>query len=191
MKERLRLYARCFFSLWHIAYARIFNISTFKSSPLQDFSASTKFLLHSSGKITLGKGVHTKRNVLIHSDGGNIEVGEGAFFNSGCMLVSKENIKIGSRTSFGPNVLVYDHDHNIRSDMNIHDSGFVTEAVIIGNDVWIGANSVILRGSVLGDGCVVGAGSVIKGKYPPHSVIIQKRSEEVTVRQRGKEEAAC
>ena len=52
----------------------------------------------------------------------------------------------------------------------------------IGDNVWIGANSVILRGSVIGSGCVIGAGSVIKGTYPPDSVIIQKRSNEVMER---------
>ncbi|MBQ8301882.1 MAG: acyltransferase [Clostridia bacterium] len=107
------------------------------------------------------------------------------------MVVSKESIKIGKYTSFGPNVLIYDHDHNIHSGEDIHDSGFVTDGVTIGDNVWIGANTVILRGSVLGDGCVVGAGSVIKGTYPPDSVIIQKRTENITVKKRGKEVVVC
>ncbi len=191
MKKRIALYVRCVFSLLHIAFAKILNIRGFNSALLQDFSPCTKFSLSSGGKITLKKHIHTRRGVVLEADGGNIEVGEGTFFNNGCMVVSKESIKIGKYTSFGPNVLVYDHDHNIHSGEDIHDSGFVTDSVTIGDNVWIGANTVILRGSVLGDGCVVGAGSVIKGTYPPDSVIIQKRTENITVKKRGKEVVVC
>ncbi|MGN0106801.1 MAG: acyltransferase, partial [Hominilimicola sp.] len=122
--------------------------------------------------------------VFFEDDGGMIEIGEGCFFNNGCMVVSKEHIRIGKNTSFGPNVLVYDHDHNIYSSEDIHDSGYVTDSVIIGDNVWIGGSSVILRGSVIGDGCVIGAGSVIKGTYPPDTVITQRRIDEIRERSR-------
>ena len=79
----------------------------------------------------------------------------------------------------GPNVLIYDHDHDISSAESIHDSGYKTSPVVIGDDVWIGANTVILRGTVIGRDCVVGAGSVLKGVYPAGSVIVQKRTENI------------
>ena len=43
---------------------------------------------------------------------------------------------------------------------------YKTAPVEIGNNVWIGANCVILRGTKIGDNCVVAAGSVIKGRVP-------------------------
>ena len=58
---------------------------------------------------------------------------------------------------------------------------FKTSPVIIGNNVWIGANTVILRGTEIGDNCVIGAGCVIKGKYGANSVIVQKRTETTIV----------
>lgn len=51
--------------------------------------------------------------------------------------------------------------------------------VKIGNNVWIGANTIILRGTEIGDNYVIGAGCVVKGKYNKGSVIIQKRKEEI------------
>lgn len=176
------MYVRSFFSLIHIIIAKICNPSGFSSAIVQDFSLTTKFSSYNSGKIFLKKHIHTKRNVIFEADGGILEVGEGCFFNNGGMVVSKERIVIGNHTSFGPNVLIYDHDHNIDSGLDICDSGFKTAPVVIGDNVWVGANSVILRGTVLGHGCVVGAGSVIKGTYPPGSVIIQKRSEQIVER---------
>ena len=47
--------------------------------------------------------------------------------------------------------------------------------MIIGNDVWIGAGAVILRGTTIGDKAVIGAGSIVKGNVPAGSVFYQKR----------------
>ncbi len=177
MKKRIALYVRSLFSLIHTLFVKILHPAGFHSPLLQDFSLTTRLSVSEGGKLFLKKHIHTKRNVVIEADGGMIDIGEGCFFNNGCVIVSKDRISIGNYTSFGPNVMVYDHDHNIHSPLEIHDSGFSAEEVIIGDNVWIGANTVILRGSVIGNGSVVGAGSVIKGTYPPRSVIVQKRAE--------------
>ena len=92
------------------------------------------------------------------------------------MFFCHNHIEIGEGVEFGPNVLVYDHDHDFRHPDGLKADIFKTAPVIIGKNCWIGANTVILRGTVLGDNCVVGAGSVIKGEYPAQSVIIQKRN---------------
>ena len=44
--------------------------------------------------------------------------------------------------------------------------------ITIGNNVWIGANVIVLKGTVLGDNTVVGTGSVVKGEYPSNCVIV-------------------
>ncbi len=44
--------------------------------------------------------------------------------------------------------------------------------VNIGNNVWIGINAIILKGTSIGDHSVVGAGAVVKGAFPPYSLII-------------------
>jgi acetyltransferase-like isoleucine patch superfamily enzyme len=187
MKERLALYMRSFLSFVHIIFKKIFNIRAFFAPPIQDLSASTKISVSGGGKIILGKHIHTRRSVTLEAVGGCLEIGDGCFFNNGCMTVAKEHISIGNYTSIGPYTVIYDHDHNIHSNKEIHDSGYVTENVVIGNNVWIGAHCVILRGTRIGDGCVIGAGSVIKGEYEPYTTVVQKRSETVTGTRRGKE----
>lgn len=47
-----------------------------------------------------------------------------------------------------------------------------TSPVVIGNNVWIGENAVILAGADIGDGCIIGANSVIKGKIPKNSIVV-------------------
>ena len=186
MKKKLSLCIRAFFSLIHIAFVKLFNINGFHSAISQDLALTTKLHPHDGGKITLAKHIHAHRNVVFEAEGGEIEIGEGCFFNNGCMVVSHERIKIGEYTCFGPNVLIYDHDHRIDADTPLRDSGYKTAPIVIGKNVWIGGNSVILRGTVIGDNCVIGAGSVVKGNYSDGSIVIQKRSEEVkTLRPEG------
>ena len=47
--------------------------------------------------------------------------------------------------------------------------------IIIGKNVWIGANTVILRGTTIGDNAVIAAGSVLKGDVAPNTVFLNKR----------------
>ncbi len=90
-----------------------------------------------------------------------------------------EHILIKAGVEFGPNVLIYDHDHDFRAFGGLKEKKYVCERVEIGQNCWIGANSVILKGTILGDNCVVGAGSVIKGTFKDDSLIYQKRTTTV------------
>ena len=179
MKKRLSLCVRAFFSLIHIVFAKITNAGMVKGSLIQDLALSVKLHPHDGGRIVLKKHIHASRNVVFEAEGGELQIGEGCFFNNGCMAVSHESITIGDYTSFGPNVFIYDHDHVTGAGEKLHGNHYKTAPVTIGSNVWVGANCVILRGTVIEDDCVIGAGSIIKGKYKKGSVVIQKRNEEI------------
>lgn len=187
MKQKISLYIRVFFALWHLLIVKLFNPRGFFTKIPQDISCTAKISASNGGEIYFEKHIHIRRAVSVEADGGTVRIGEGTFLNNGCSVISKESITIGRNTAIGPNVLIYDHDHRIDGVLPIHDSGFVTAPVVIGDNVWIGANTVILRGSVIGSGCVIGAGSVVKGEYPPYSVVVQKRQDTV-IKKRGREE---
>lgn len=88
---------------------------------------------------------------------------------SGAKLISVVGIEIGKHTGLGVNCSIYDTDfHPIeaekrRNQMSILDAKF--KKVVIGNDVLIGANSIILKGSVIPSSSIVGAGSVVTGRF--------------------------
>lgn len=75
-------------------------------------------------------------------------------------------------------MLIYDHDHDFRAKNGLKELKYKTSPVEIGDNVWIGANTVILRGAKIGNNCVITASSVIKGEYPDNSIIVQKRNTE-------------
>lgn len=110
-------------------------------------------------------------------EGGILNIGRNVSLNYGCIIVCHEKIIIGSNVQFSPNVLVYDHDHDYKAKGGMKSMAFKTSPIKIGSNVWVGANSVILRGSVIGDNTVIGAGSIIKGEIPAGSIVIQKREE--------------
>ena len=82
------------------------------------------------------------------------------------------DIRIGDYVEIANNVVIVDHDHDYRSRNH---GEYTFGKVIVGNNVWIGANVVILRNTTIGDNVVIGAGSIVSGQIPNNTVYYQKR----------------
>ena len=108
-------------------------------------------------------------------NGGHIYIGNDVSIGSKSHIVSHDGITIGEGTLFAQNIHIYDHDHKFDSLHGVKKKEFNTAPVVIGKNCWIGANTIILRGTEIGDNSVVGAGSILKGKYPGGSLIVQPR----------------
>lgn len=92
-------------------------------------------------------------------------VGEKVFFNFNCVVLDVAEVKIGSRTLFGPNVQIYTATHPI--DPVERTSGLeYAKPIRIGEDVWVGGSAVICPGVTIGNRCVIGAGSVVTKDIP-------------------------
>ena len=94
---------------------------------------------------------------------------------SGVTIYSRESIRIGKHTSIGGNVKIFDHDfHPIDPQERLEhpNSGMKTKPVDIGENVFIGANVIILKGSKIGNNCVIGAGAVVSGTFEDNTVIV-------------------
>jgi maltose O-acetyltransferase len=116
------------------------------------------------GSIRFGPRVQLREGCEVWALGGDIAIGTNVFFNRNCSLISRGAIDIGSDCLFGPNVGVYDHDHQFEdATQPIWAQAHRVEPVSIGSNVWIGANVVITAGARIGDHVVVGANSVVTG----------------------------
>ena len=81
-------------------------------------------------------------------------------------------VRIGSHVNLAQGITVTALNHNFNdSDKRIDEQGVSTNPVTIGNDIWIGANAVILPGVTIGDHSVVAAGAVVTKDVPPHSLV--------------------
>ncbi len=128
------------------------------------------------GKMKIGNYCQCRGGVYFVCDGGSLVIGEHCFFNVGCSVTCIESVTIGNGCTFGNNVVIVDHDHDFRNENR---GCFVASPVSIGKNVWIGANTVILRGTKIGDNCVIGAGSVVKGDIPANSIVVQKQLQRI------------
>ena len=144
---------------------------------------------HSNSKIIIGSNVtllsDTSYNVagINHptilstcAEGAIIELKDNCGL-SGTTIVSVEKVEIGFNVNIGVNVCIYDTDfHPLDYLERRRNPGFDLnkiphKPVIIGNDVWIGANSIILKGVTLGNRVIVGAGSVVTKSFPADCVV--------------------
>jgi len=155
---------------------KIVRWKTFKFKLIERFSPNTTINIWKDGQLSFGKMVraHTGSNFSVVTNG-DLNVGDFTSFGYGCILVCRQKITIGEGCEFGPNVLIYDHDHDFKVEGGLKAKKFKTGDIEIGKNVWIGANTVILRNTKIGDNSVIGAGSIINGEYPANSLVVQKR----------------
>lgn len=149
-------------------------------SPFTEVTVEGKSILHVGKKLKM----HNGAKIRVRK-GGKLEIGKNFGMSNGCVVTAYEHIKIGDNVMLGPNVLIYDQDHDYQAEGGVAAMEFKTAPITIGNNVWIGANTLILRGTTIGDNSVVGGGAVVKGTFPENSVIIQKRTTEVWQQRNG------
>lgn len=103
-----------------------------------------------------------------------IDIGEDTGM-SGCTICAAVSVKIGRQCLIGANVSISDSDfHSIKAENRRHNDSsdeINVAPVNIGNNVFIGTNSIILKGVAIGDNSVVGAGSIVTKSFPKNSII--------------------
>lgn len=106
------------------------------------------------------------------SEGAVIKIGDDCGF-TGTTIVAAERIEIGNRVLVGANCTIVDTDfHPLTPEGRLEDmANGRHRRVIIRDDVFIGMNSLILKGVEIGEGSVVGAGSVVAQNVPPRSIV--------------------
>lgn len=106
--------------------------------------------------------------------GATIEIGAASTINNGAILLAEgAGIRIGARCLIGTEFQVMDTNAHELALGQRHRADSRTQAVLIGDDVFIGARVTVLKGCHLGAGCVVAAGSVLQPGFvaPPMSIV--------------------
>lgn len=97
--------------------------------------------------------------------GYNIHVGDQVFFNFNCVILDVNQVTIGDRCLFGPNVQIYAATHPVNAKIR----GSLLEfgkPVTIGSDVWVGGGAIICPGVSIGDRSIIAAGAVVTKDIP-------------------------
>ena len=118
----------------------------------------------------LGKSEDAWINPPFYCDyGKHIEVGKNFFANYNCTILDVARVKIGDNCQMAPNVAIYTAGHPVYpvTRNSAYEYG---KEVTIGDNVWIGGNTVICPGVHVGDNVVIGAGSVVTRDIPDWSI---------------------
>ncbi|WP_144796098.1 sugar O-acetyltransferase [Microbacterium paludicola] len=101
--------------------------------------------------------------------GKNMTLGKRVFINSGCRFQDQGGITIGDDCLIGHNAVIATLQHDIdprrRSDL-------IPSPVVIGRNVWLGANVTVLPGVAIGDDAVIGAGSIVTKNIPAGTIAV-------------------
>ncbi|AQR65311.1 acetyltransferase [Aquaspirillum sp. LM1] len=143
---------------------------TARISTLADIEDSTR-----GTRIAIGEQSVLDAFVKIKPAGGSgdLIIGARTVINSGCVLYTGNGIQIGDDVAIAANCTFAPVNHEYRRrDIPIRQQGFRPSkgGIVIEDDVWIGANCVILDGAILRHGCVIGAGAVVRGEVAAYSI---------------------
>lgn len=124
-------------------------------------------------KLSIQSGFCTRKGMIINiSDNATVVLGKSVFVNDYVCINARERIVIGDNVIIGQNVLMYDHDHDYRT--NSFRNEFVSSPIEIGSNVWIGSGVIILKGVKIGENAVVSAGSIVTKDIPGNTLYRNK-----------------
>lgn len=139
-------------------------------SPLADIEQSVR-----GTRIIVGAGAVIDSFVKIKPAGGvgDVVIGERVVINSGCVFYSGNGIRIGNGVAIAANCTFAPVNHEFCDRSKpIRDQGFRSSrgGILVEDDVWIGANCVLLDGAILRCGSVLAAGSTIWEELQPYTI---------------------
>lgn len=123
-------------------------------------------------KMLLGKSDSTMITPPFYCDyGSNIEVGKNFMTNYNCTILDVAKVTFGDNCMLGPNVAIYTAGHPLHP--KTRNSGYeYGKPIVVGDNVWIGGNSVVCPGVHIGSNVVIGAGSVVTKDIPDWSLAV-------------------
>ena len=113
--------------------------------------------------LSIGQRAQLEHNVFIKitDDKAQLSMGESVFIGCGSEFDVASRVLIGSNVLIAPGCFITDHSHIHRAGASIASQGCESAPVRIGDDVWLGAHSIVLAGVTIGNGAIIGANSVV------------------------------
>jgi acetyltransferase-like isoleucine patch superfamily enzyme len=170
--------------MFHYTYLRYFGVETgfgdvtlvglplirrYKGSRII-IGRNVTVVSHSAGNVV---GINHRAILATLAEGATIDIGDRCGI-SGSSICAVRGVKIGNNSGLGANASVYDTDFHAMDAMKNKKKGILDAAarpVEIGENVWVAANVIILKGVKVGHGAVIGAGSIVTQEVPRNAVV--------------------
>lgn len=143
----------------------------------------SKLYTKNGGKIQIGnscnigtrkKGYHAGMpfytTLLVDRKNAILKIGNNCRLN-GVYVHAQKFISIGNNCVIAAGVNIIDSNGHETNSLNRTIGRDQPDEIIMGNNVWVGLNAIILKGTYIGDNSIISAGSVVRGNFPPNSLI--------------------
>ena len=122
-------------------------------------------------KFSIGNNSVIEDFSTVNNGVGAVEIGENSLIGLGNVIIGP--VKIGNNVIFAQNIVASGLNHNYTDTTRpIHEQGVNMSQIVIEDDCWIGANTVITAGVTIGKHSVIAAGAVVTKNIPPYSVAV-------------------
>ncbi|ADY52873.1 galactoside acetyltransferase (LacA) [Pseudopedobacter saltans DSM 12145] len=176
MKKLRSIFFKAIFKIRHnnaLAFIYLKVLKLYGLDSKSTIPCSTKFTW--PHKVKIGKNTYLEHDIFFKHDGpytsgnsiligNNVFIGNHCEFNIAASILIEDNVLIASGCKF------IDHDHGIESNQLIRTQRGLNKPITIEQDVWIGCNSVILKGVKIGHGTIIGAGSIVTKSIPSNEI---------------------
>ncbi len=116
--------------------------------------------------LVLGENTWIAGHALVRGD---VEFGANSTVNPYACISGR--VRIGDGVRIASHASIVGFNHGIAPDAPIHKQPSTTRGITIGNDVWVGANAVIVDGVTIGDGAIIAGGAVVSRDIPPMAIV--------------------
>ena len=147
---------------------RFYGTPIIRRHPISRIKIGSNCTFRSDRKSNLA-GVNRKCIIATHRKNARIEIEDRSGF-SGTVIGAAGSIRIGSNVICGANTFITDFDWHSIDPISRKDITKSFSKVIIEDNVWIGLNSVILKGVTIGKNSVIGANSLVLSEIPENVV---------------------
>lgn len=154
--------------LWGVelgSSTRFFGGMEFKKYPRSEIRIGEQCTFRSRFRSNL-VGINHPCAITTHRREARISIGRHCGF-SGVVIAAKESIRLGNDVLCGANTVITDFDwHGVDPAHRRDDDAILSAPVVIGDNVWLGMNVVVLKGVTIGENSVIAAQSVVTGSIP-------------------------
>ena len=120
-------------------------------------------------EIKISDGARIGAHVFVH---GPVELGEHCSLNPRVTIDGgRAGVRLGSHVRVATGAVLFAFEHGLDPDMRVREQPVRSQGIVIGDDVWIGANAGITDGVVVGDHAVIAMGAVVTRDVPAWAIV--------------------
>lgn len=165
--KKVQLFKKELFNLWHGCFRYISGAT----------GIFLRRIIYRKAFKKVGRHVTIQEAVVIKW-AKNLSIGNNVSINEFCWIEASGGIEIGDNVWIAPkaSLISFSHKHALKYHMNTsgtsrYGKGKEYGKIVIEDNVWIGAHSIILKGVHIGEGSIIGAGSVVLEDVPKFTVV--------------------